>query len=895
MLKTYLEISIGITAAILLILSLLPILKKRYTAQLRYTIWIVCALALIIPYRPFPKVMIELPKREIEQNYRSENAAVSTEAFSDEIPAAQNSQAVDTASLEDASETSYTEAENEKVPVRDEVNISLILTLIWLLGTAVFMLYYITGYAVFVKKIKPWCRNIEVLGYTGKPKLLYCKIVKSPMLIGFFRPRILLPRNNYGKDELSMILKHELTHYKRGDLWVKLLLTAANAIHWFNPAVYVMRRYANRDMEYSCDELVVKNSDREFREAYSLTILHCAARGAGTAFSTYFSEDKKNLKQRFKNILSGKKKRGIIIGVAAAVLAAVCAGVFGLGGETEKNYLFLGRDSQNHIDTIMLANVSQNGICVTSIPRDTLNIKRFANDAFQTSEAVTELMGVNIDKYLVAYTEDAEELLSKAESVKFEIPDLYGDGEGMVYDDPYLNLHINLSPGEHELTGAEMLQVMRYRKSNVKEGGKYNAYENGDLDRIKMTHSLFSEIIKQKKDILSDKNLLKEAYDIISNCRTDLGLNDVKRIIKAAKKGITFEVLAGKYEKDANGAYFYIPQDIPESDKSLIDRYDTTELSCEVTSLKIDGEEQLADEGRKVKEHFGIWYNKQLGRFHMFAVPKMKDGNFACLKEISNDIYDNYSAEGKFRFKVMTKEEAGETLSKKEFTGVITGLDTETPVFKSRDGKYIAEFRVVNRNEGYEKDPAEDLKERYIAIYGDLEDIDREKLYAGVGGNFCMPITDDIKIEEYDLNGGGSDGIEKLWNVTTRYGAEISIKAIDKVLDLPESEEVLKQRFYNIPPWSEDTESTYKASEYTISDFMRFLFCYDRDSGDGLLGYCYTVNFPGGGSRFIQEMPISDTKTLRISVDINTADENEKQKIIDIARTVRVVKNSSKP
>ncbi len=895
MLKTYLEISLGMTAVIALILILTPLLKNRYKAGLRYAVWIICALALVIPFRPSPKVTIELPARE--RDYRTEmGGAVNTEDFAAEIPAAQNSQAADAPTA--VSEPSYALRESEKAPVREKINIVQILSLIWLLGAAAFMLYHIAGYAAFAKKIKPWCGDMEIDGYTGKPRLLYCKTVKSPMLIGFFRPRILLPRSDYGKNEIAMILKHELTHYKRGDLWAKLLFTAANALHWFNPAVYAMRRCANRDMEYSCDELVVKNSDREFREAYSLTILHCAARGAGTEFSTYFSEDKKNLKRRFKNILSEKKKRGVIICAAAAVLAAVCAGAFGFGTETDarKNYLFLGRDSRRHIDTIMLAEVSQDGVSVTSIPRDTLNIKRFANDASandasRISDAVAELTGVSVDKYLAAYTDDAEELLSKAESVKFEIPDLYGDGEGMVYDDPYQDLHISLSPGERELTGAEMLQVMRYRKSNAEENGAYNAYENGDLDRIKTTHALLSEIIKQKKELLSDKNLLKTAYDIISRCQTDLGLNDVKGIVKAAKKGVSFETLAGRYETDANGAYYYIPRDIPPEDsgKSLIDRYDTTELLCEVTSLKIDGEEQL--DADKAKKNFGIWYNTRLGRFHTVAVPEMKDGNFACLTEISTDIYDNCSAEGKFRFKVMTKEEAGETLSKNEITGVITGLDTETPVFKSRDGKYIMEFRVVNRNEGYERDPADDLKDRYIAIYGDLEEVDREKLYAGVGGNFCMPVTDDVKIEEYD--GGGANGIENMWNVTTRYGTEISIKAIDKILDLPESEEVLKQRFYDTPPWSGDIEP--QAGEYTISDFSKFLFCRDPDSGDGSEGYYYTVNFPDGASMFIREMPISDTKTLRISADISADNENEKQKIIDIASSVRVVKNNSKP
>ena len=98
----------------------------------------------------------------------------------------------------------------------------------------------------------------------------------------YFVPKILLPSTDYSNNELVIVLKHELTHFKRGDIWYKLLLIIANSIHWFNPFVYLMAKAANRDLEYSCDDVVVKNSDINFRKEYSLTILKTMQNGETT-------------------------------------------------------------------------------------------------------------------------------------------------------------------------------------------------------------------------------------------------------------------------------------------------------------------------------------------------------------------------------------------------------------------------------------------------------------------------------------------------------------------------------------------------------------------------------------------------------------------------------------
>ncbi|MEL7655200.1 MAG: M56 family metallopeptidase, partial [Bacillota bacterium] len=115
--------------------------------------------------------------------------------------------------------------------------------------------------------------------------------------------------------DLEFILKHELVHYKRCDLWLKLLLISANALHWFNPIVYRMVREANKDIEISCDEEVLKGADLLFRKRYSERILDLMQGNnyQDAPVSTSFHGGKGMLKSRIQNIFDERvKKKGVL-------------------------------------------------------------------------------------------------------------------------------------------------------------------------------------------------------------------------------------------------------------------------------------------------------------------------------------------------------------------------------------------------------------------------------------------------------------------------------------------------------------------------------------------------------------------------------------------------------
>ena len=123
------------------------------------------------------------------------------------------------------------------------------------------------------------------------------------MIIGFFKPVLVLPKERYSPEELFFILKHELVHLKREDIYFKLLFVTASAVHWFNPFIWIMQKEAAVDMELSCDKRVTQGASYAEWKAYTETLLsmlhkRCDRR---TILSTQFYGGTKIMKKRFKN------------------------------------------------------------------------------------------------------------------------------------------------------------------------------------------------------------------------------------------------------------------------------------------------------------------------------------------------------------------------------------------------------------------------------------------------------------------------------------------------------------------------------------------------------------------------------------------------------------------
>ncbi|WP_242835390.1 M56 family metallopeptidase [Desulfitobacterium sp. PCE1] len=207
---------------------------------------------------------------------------------------------------------------------------------VWLAGMIAFLVYHTVKHYRFMKMTKRWCETITdeqilslfqnlkaELGISKQINLYQCLSIGTPMLIGFFQPKILLPTTKFPKDELRFILNHELVHYKRKDLWYRCLVLSAKAIHWFNPLVYLMAKAIDALCEMSCDAEVVRSIDVDMRQQYSEAIIGVVQYQSKvkTALSTSFYGGKKGMKERISLIMdAGKKRVGVIIAYAILLL-----------------------------------------------------------------------------------------------------------------------------------------------------------------------------------------------------------------------------------------------------------------------------------------------------------------------------------------------------------------------------------------------------------------------------------------------------------------------------------------------------------------------------------------------------------------------------------------------
>lgn len=159
--------------------------------------------------------------------------------------------------------------------------------------------------------------------------------VSSPLTFGILHPVILMPKRTDWEDEtaLQYVLEHEFVHIRQFDAVSKLLLTAAACVHWFNPLGWVMYVLANRDMELSCDETVVRHFGSGTRAAYA-NVLICMeeARSGFAPLASHFSRNA--IEERITAIMKTGKITVISL-VLAVLLVAGTVTVFATSAKTE--------------------------------------------------------------------------------------------------------------------------------------------------------------------------------------------------------------------------------------------------------------------------------------------------------------------------------------------------------------------------------------------------------------------------------------------------------------------------------------------------------------------------------------------------------------------------------
>lgn len=269
--KTVLIMSLfGLCAGVVL-LAVKPFTAKKLPAVWQYCAWCTVLVLMVVPiYKLIPS--IEARKiAALPQNTQT----------TAELPQKQTAAGGGTVGTDDTKMPD--EPVQTKIPEKRSIRWFELAVYVWLGGTVIFLTIIAASYFVYIHRKRKCavavsdCEMLEdvrrELNIKRSIRIKMSADTVSPMLVGVFFPTVFLPCRKIPEENMRMVLLHELTHCKRRDLAVKWFGVFVNAVHWFNPAAYLICANLSEACEMSCDAEVTKNMSDEEKKLYMKTML----------------------------------------------------------------------------------------------------------------------------------------------------------------------------------------------------------------------------------------------------------------------------------------------------------------------------------------------------------------------------------------------------------------------------------------------------------------------------------------------------------------------------------------------------------------------------------------------------------------------------------------------
>ncbi len=306
-----LNMSIVASWVILAVLVLRLFFKKapKWTLGI---LWAMVAVRLIVPFSI--QSPLSLVPRTLSNAGESIRIEGESEFLAEGTVSASSPSASDGVDIETGIPTTEPIVQNEFLTFEDlTAFLSKVLSYVWLIGVVVCLLYVLVSYLRLVYKVKP--------SFLQKENIYLCDSIQTPFLLGMLKPRIYVP-SSLSATEREYVIAHERAHlHRRDNIW-KPLGFLILSFHWFNPLVWVAYVYFSKDIEFACDERVIKSYTPEETVSYTNALLQCSMpRKLISACPVAFGETK--VKQRIQSVLHYKKtSRYILAGVL--FLCAIC-------------------------------------------------------------------------------------------------------------------------------------------------------------------------------------------------------------------------------------------------------------------------------------------------------------------------------------------------------------------------------------------------------------------------------------------------------------------------------------------------------------------------------------------------------------------------------------------
>ena len=520
------EISFNTSLIIITALIFRKVIGKRFSAAGRYIIWILIILRLAVPFTPdFGFSVFELKTDGIvSDNVSAQISSPEIIGTTYEAQAPVNlSSAWSEVTFSDISKQSvsvFAETENgtfDKIEITFADIFSTLLDVaaaIWIIGVLVSVLWNFIGYRIFTQNmerdqllvhdkhilmmLEQMCVKLRI---NYLPELYFCDSISSPLIYGILlkRKRIVIPSDIGNSAAVASILRHELVHLKRGDLWVKLILLAAESLHWFNPLLKVNSKYLELDMELSCDEKVLDGCNKSVRRTYGRILIDIAQRCTfrPTLLTTHFNPEFNDLKTRCINILDTETKhRGTFIAILFAVLCVLSGTVLNcaeippyVNSDTvRENYIVESEKIDLQNSNIILSN-KINSVIDTS---DNFELTSFLNfvDRFSkviygdiNSSSDIDFSNENILSYILDEThlregcidaDSVRQTINNIFDIQTNIPEETISYMGDITDVPELLINIiNVNANEY---GEVVVRMMLYDISAADSGMSSDTY-----------------------------------------------------------------------------------------------------------------------------------------------------------------------------------------------------------------------------------------------------------------------------------------------------------------------------------------------------------------------------------------------------------------------------------
>ena len=184
--------------------------------------------------------------------------------------------------------------------------------IVWLSGTLAALVFLIMLYFLTLRAFGTAVRQ----PYSGRLSIYSSEAVISPVLVGLFRTRLIVPQGlDLDSQTGRLIVVHELVHLRRKDNLRKIIALATGCIHWFNPFSWIMIKLFFTDMELSCDDEVLKSCNTEEQKHYAEALLFFAEKKRDFPVSAF---GRSLVYARIENSLSYKKLTSL--GFAASLV-----------------------------------------------------------------------------------------------------------------------------------------------------------------------------------------------------------------------------------------------------------------------------------------------------------------------------------------------------------------------------------------------------------------------------------------------------------------------------------------------------------------------------------------------------------------------------------------------